>query len=206
MVKIKICGVKDLATAELLAELKVDFMGFVFAASPRQISARRATQISQMLPSQIKKVGVFVNETRSVIERLIEECSLDIVQLHGDESPKHDLNFRNCQVIKAFRVKDQNTVNEVKKFSVDYLLLDSFVANSVGGTGQTFNWDLIKGQSFTKPVILAGGLNTYNVKQVIERVNPYAVDVSSGVETNGVKDVEKIRKFVEIVRGVNYVA
>jgi len=206
VVKIKICGVKDLVTAELLAEKKVNFIGFVFAESSRQISAQKAARISRILPSNIKKVGVFVNEKISVIERLVEECNLDIVQLHGNESPEYCLGLKKCQVIKAFKVKDRNIGKESQQYPVDYLLLDSFTANAEGGSGKSFDWELTNGQTFNKPVILAGGLNSINVQEAIEKVNPYAVDVSSGVETNGVKDVAKIIEFIEKVRGVNHVA
>ena len=197
MTKIKICGLKRLQDIEYVNELLPDFIGFVFAGTKRRITDEKAA-----LNPEIKSVGVFVNDTLEHISFLANNNIIDIIQLHGDEDRKYIADLRKLtdkKIIKAVRVKDSMSVQEAKELNADYLLLDTYSnSGEYGGTGKTFNREYIPkniGNYF-----LAGGLNAENLKEIIKDTNPYAVDLSSGVETDGFKDREKIKKVIEIVR------
>lgn len=200
MTKVKICGITCRKEIEMLNELKPDFAGFVFAQSRRQLKMDEAASLCALLDPSIQKVGVFVNETRCNVMRIKEACGLDILQLHGDEPPK-DCFFEGCIVWKAIRVKDIPVLHAMKKYNADAFLLDAYSKETYGGTGKTFDWTLVQSAGSVAPVILAGGLNAGNVREAIEIVHPYAVDASSGVETGGKKDFEKIKKFIAEARG-----
>ena len=195
MTKIKICGLKRLQDIEYVNELLPDFIGFVFAGTKRRITDEKAKELKAALNPEIKSVGVFVNDTLEHISFLANNNIIDIIQLHGDEDRKYIADLRKLtdkKIIKAVRVKDSMSVQEAKELNADYLLLDTYSnSGEYGGTGKTFNREYIPkniGNYF-----LAGGLNAENLKEIIKDTNPYAVDLSSGVETDGFKDREKIK-------------
>ena len=199
MTKIKIFGLKRLQDIEYVNELLPDFIGFVFAGTKRRITDEKAKELKVALNPEIKSVGVFVNDTLEHISFLANNNIIDIIQLHGDEDRKYIADLRKLtdkKIIKAVRVKDSMSVQEAKELNADYLLLDTYSnSGEYGGTGKTFNREYIPkniGNYF-----LAGGLNQNNLEEIIKDVKPYAVDLSSGVETDGFKDREKI---IEIVR------
>lgn len=202
MIKIKICGLRRKQDIEYANMLKVDYAGFVFAPSRRRISFEEARMLIADLDTDIKKVGVFVNERREVIERACDELGLDVIQLHGDEPPENVRGFRGVSVWKAIRVENADSLKAAHNYEVDGILLDTSVIGLYGGTGLRFDLNLLEGVRFRQPVILAGGLNTDNVEEAVLKVKPFAVDVSTGVETGGYKDFEKMKKFVERVRSL----
>ncbi len=176
-------------------------MGFVFAhGSKRQISIEQAAQLCASLPPFISKVGLFVDAEPGTVEATLSACRLDTVQFHGSESPEYCAQFLSkARVIKAFRVQDpQSTLLEVARFRVDAILLDAFVPGQAGGTGATFDWSIARQvvqQGY--PTILAGGLDPSNAARAIAEVHPYALDVSSGVESSpGRKDAKKVAAFI----------
>ncbi|ENH97700.1 N-(5'-phosphoribosyl)anthranilate isomerase [Gracilibacillus halophilus YIM-C55.5] len=200
MVQVKICGLKHETAVRAAVDVGADFLGFVFAHSKRQVSVEQAKQLAQNVPSHVKKVGVFVNEELSSIQHAITEAGLDYVQLHGDESPAFCQQI-GVPVIKAFQVISTEDVEQIGAYDCAYYLLDSPAGKYRGGNGETFDWTLTKQYDFlNKRVILAGGLRQDNVQEAIDEVQPTAVDVSSGVETDGEKDVEKIQAFINTVK------
>jgi phosphoribosylanthranilate isomerase len=198
--KVKICGIQDIKTAEVAIENGADAIGFVFAESKRKISLEEARKIAENLPEKVLKIGVFVNETKEVLERTFEEVGLTHLQLHGDESPEFCRSIR-YPVIKAIRVLSENDLLNIPQYDCDYILLDSPYGKYRGGNGTTFDWNLLKKIEIQNDkLILAGGLNIENVLEAIELGNPVMVDVSSGVETNGMKDHSKIVNFIQKVK------
>jgi phosphoribosylanthranilate isomerase len=202
--KIKICGITNLEDASYAADLGVDALGFIFAKSPRQISPETAYEIIRELPPLVKTVGVFANEDVSKIKTVIEYCAIDLVQLHGDEEPYTCMELLP-RTIKALRVKDESSAHEALKYrdTVRALLLDTYAKDKMGGTGETFNWELaLKIKESGIPIILAGGLGPENIEEAIAKVRPYAVDLNSGVEVKpGKKDHALLRKTVEKIKG-----
>jgi len=198
MVKVKICGITSLEDALSAVAAGADALGFVFhPASPRHISPAQAAEIIKQLPPLIQTVGLFVNEAQDTVNRTADQCGLDVIQLHGEETPEYCDSVRR-RVIKAFRVKDINTLDALAQYHVSGSLLDAWFPAAHGGTGQTFNWG-IAAEAVTRGyrIVLAGGLTPDNVTEAVRLVQPYAVDVSSGVECfPGHKDGEKIRKFI----------
>ena len=200
-VKVKICGMTNLKDALLAAENGADAVGFIFyKESPRSISQKDVKEIVDQLPPFVETVGVFVNETSDKVNRIAEQCRLTSVQLHGNESPAFCRRIKG-RVVKAFRVKDAKSLEGISSYDVNGFLLDSYNDGGRGGTGQVFDWNLALRAKKQGPVILAGGLNPYNVYTAIHRVKPYGVDVCSGVEKSaGVKDPQKISEFIRAVR------
>jgi len=200
-IKVKICGTTSLKDAFLAVESGADAIGFIFyKMSPRNISQKEAKEIILQLPPFIETVGVFVNETSDKINRIAEQCKLNSIQLHGEESPALCRRVKR-KVIKAFRVKNADSLKSIASYDVSGFLLDSYNDGSKGGSGQVFDWNLALRVKKQGPVILAGGLNPYNIFTAIHRVKPYGVDVCSGVEKSpGIKDHEKIREFIKSVR------
>ncbi|MCP8617982.1 phosphoribosylanthranilate isomerase [Salirhabdus salicampi] len=195
--KVKICGIQDEATAKATVEAGADFIGFVFAESKRKITVERAKQIAEHIPSSVMKVGVFVNPSIEELEDTIREVGLDYAQLHGDESPEF-CQLASVPVIKSFPIKEEKDVETAANYNVDYYLFDSPGGKYRGGSGLTFNWQMVKEVDIVKEkVIVAGGLKPENVEAAIEEVEPAIVDVSSGVETDGVKDIAKIETFIK---------
>lgn len=204
MIKIKICGITNLEDAEKAVELEVDGLGFIFSKSSRRVDAEIATEIIKELPPFITTVGVFVNESMDVVKHVASVCRLNVLQFHGDELPEFCSQFGR-KIIKSFRVKNPDDLSMLPGYKgiVSAYLLDSRVKGKRGGTGETFDWELAKIALPYGRVILAGGLTPENVTAAIKAVNPYAVDVSSGVESApGKKDHEKMKRFVEAVRRI----
>jgi phosphoribosylanthranilate isomerase len=198
MVKVKICGITSLEDALTSIEAGADAVGFVFyPLSPRHIFPEQAADIIRCLPSFVQTVGLFVNEEQSVVNSTADQCGLDIVQLHGKETPEY-CEYVRRRVIKAFRVKDITTLDSLVQYHVSGYLLDAWSPLALGGTGKTFNWEIASEASNRgHRVILAGGLTPDNVAEAVRLVTPYAVDVSSGVECSpGRKDADKIRTFI----------
>ena len=203
MTKIKICGITNLEDARAAADFGADALGFVFFRdSPRAITPEKASEIIARLPAFITTVGVFVNEPREKIQETAKAAGIDVIQLHGDESPESCRLSR--RVIKGIRVKSLESLEPLIKYEglVSAFLLDAYAPHMLGGTGQVFNWDIaIEAKTFGR-IILAGGLTPENIAEAINRVKPYAVDVSSGVEIEkGKKDHQKMRLFIERAKG-----
>jgi phosphoribosylanthranilate isomerase len=197
MVKIKICGLTRQYDIDTVNACMPDYIGFVFADSKRKVSPKQATELRQRLARGISPVGVFVDETIECVLSLIRGGVIDVVQLHGMENEDYIKRLKKLTdkpIIKAIAVQNALDVRKWENSCADYLLLDS----KGGGTGQTFDWALI-GET-TKPYFLAGGLNITNVESAIDTTKPFAVDVSSGVEENGLKDRAKIDEFIRRVR------
>ena len=209
MVKIKICGLRRLEDIEIVNKYKPDYIGFVFAESPRKVSFEEARELSGLLSEDIVPVGVFVNEHMKLIVDLFREGIIEIAQLHGDEDEKYikDLKDKSIEetgkeipVINAIEIKDNTDFNDTVLEWRDSLS-DYFILDSGKGSGKTFDWSLIDKNSefFKNSIFLAGGLNSENLTSAIEEFNPFAVDLSSSVETDGFKDEEKIKEIIEIV-------
>jgi len=208
MPKIKICGITNLEDALSAVNLGADFLGFVFyKKSPRNIAPADAKKISQILPRTIGKVGVFVDAKEQQVKNILKTCSLDYVQLHGNEDAEYCRKLsgrgkKKVKIIKAFRIKDTESLKDISDYDVDLYLLDTFDKNTRGGSGKSFNWNLVsKLRNFDLPIILSGGLNHKNVKKAIKRLKLFAVDVSSGVErSKGKKDYRLMRDFILAVK------
>ena len=209
MVKLKICGMRRSEDIEMANRYKPDYIGFVFADSPRKVSYGQAKELSSLLSDDIVPVGVFVNEHMKLIVDLFKDGIIEMAQLHGDEDEKYIRNLKDksieetgkqIPVINAIEIKDGADYNdELLKWrdsASDYFILDSGK-----GSGKTFDWSLIDKESefFKNSIFLAGGLNSENLALAIEEFNPFAVDLSSSVETEGFKDEEKIKKIIEIM-------
>lgn len=200
--KIKICGIRREEDVRFLNESMPDYAGFVFAPSRRNVTPEKALFLRRELNRRIPVFGVFVNAPAEYICDRVMEGSIDAVQLHGDESEQEILELKkhvSIPVIKAVRVRETDDIRLADQLPCDFLLLDTYSSAGYGGTGKTFAWEMIPEQ-LSHPFFLAGGLDEHNVRQAIGQVGCYGVDVSGGVETGGVKDGQKIRRLVEIVR------
>nr|WP_295970571.1 phosphoribosylanthranilate isomerase [uncultured Bacillus sp.] len=202
--KVKICGLMSREAALCAVRQGADATGFVFAKSKREISLESAKRIIEGLPVEILKVGVFVNPTKERIEEAVSVAGINVIQLHGEESPEFCASIQ-YPVIKAFSISSPSDLANIHEYSCDYVLLDGPKGkNYHGGNGLSFDWKMLSGFDFKdKKVIFAGGLNPQNVAQAILEANPYMVDVSSGVETDGQKDLMKIKDFLANVKAVN---
>jgi phosphoribosylanthranilate isomerase len=200
MTWIKICGITNIDDALEAVSLGADALGFIFAPSPRQIDDAAARDILGHLPRSTWKVGVFVNEELKKVERIAEDCSLDAVQLHGQEPPEYCRQI-SLPVIKAIAVKDVESLKEMERYFFSSILLDAWSTDRAGGTGKTFCWEMALEARKKRNFILSGGLNPLNVYQAIEKLRPIGVDVCSGVERIlGKKDRSKMIEFVREVR------
>ncbi|MFT9496718.1 phosphoribosylanthranilate isomerase [Anaerosolibacter sp.] len=199
MLKVKICGLTREEDIDYVNHLLPDYAGFVFAASKRQVTLEQAKKLIEKLDNRIEKVGVFVNPAMEEVRKIAECCKLDILQFHGEEKPE-DIEKFTQRVWKAFRIKDVESYKELNQYEVDGYLLDSFMKGQQGGTGQAFDWYLNADIHKNKCIILAGGLSADNLQEAVKEMKPHVVDVSSGVESNGHKDFEKMKKFIEKVR------
>lgn len=194
MKKIKICGLKRREDIEYVNKYQPDYIGFVFAGKKRKLTYDQVVDLKKYLTSSIQVVGVFVNEDISFVEKLVKEHVIDLVKLHGQEDQKYIQALKekvDVSIIKAIQIKNEDSFNE--HYDVDYYLYD----HGTGGTGESFDWSMLK--EVDKPVFLAGGINLLNVDDALKK-NVYALDVSSGVETDGFKDEKKIKKIVRRVR------
>ena len=209
MVKLKICGMRRAEDIEMANSYKPDYIGFVFAESPRKVSYEQAKELSDLLSEDIVPVGVFVNEHMKLIVDLFKDGIIEMAQLHGDEDEKYIRNLKDksieetgkqIPVINAIEIKDgADYDDELLKWrdsASDYFILDSGK-----GSGKTFDWSLLDKESefFENSIFLAGGLNSENLALAIEEFNPFAVDLSSSVETDGFKDEKKIKEIIEIM-------
>ena len=197
-VKVKVCGMTSLKDALVAVEGGADAVGFIFyKKSPRSVTMKTVREIVLELPPFVDTVGVFVDETAEQINKIADYCNLDIIQLHGDESPTFCKKIRR-KVIKAFRIKDMQSVKKISNFQVSGFLLDTFSEKLHGGTGKVFDWNLALPAKKFGPVIMAGGLTPNNVQQAVRQIRPYGVDVCSGVESEpGIKDHKKVRAFLK---------
>lgn len=202
MTKVKICGITTVADALMAVEAGADALGLVFYdKSPRNLEPARAVEIVRALPPFIQVVGLFVHAPLDFVNTVTDRCRLDVVQLHGDESPEFCAAV-NRRVIKAFRIKDITSLDHMDEYNVAGYLLDAWSPKAFGGTGVTFNWDTAIVAKKFGPIILAGGLTPDNVAEAVEYVSPYGVDVSSGVEAeHRKKDPEKVRQFIRQAKG-----
>jgi phosphoribosylanthranilate isomerase len=197
-VKVKICGLTNSADMMAAVEGGADALGFIFhEPSPRHISIAAAAKMVRDLPPFIIRVGVFVNAPEDTVLRAVGECGLTLLQFHGDEPPEFCLGF-GVMSMKAFRMRDAASLDLLAQYPTDAWLLDSYLADKLGGTGATFNWDLARqAKGRGRPIFLAGGLTPENVAEAVRQVGPFGVDVSSGVEASqGKKDLEKLRAFI----------
>jgi len=204
MVRVKFCGFTNLADALAASRLGIHAIGFIFVKnSPRYIEPEKTAEITSQLAPFILRVGVFCNTDISRIEEIASVCNLDIIQLHGDESSSFCKKIKEkFRCIKVLKIKDKKSLDVITEYNfVDAILLDTYKEDMAGGTGETFNWDIAReARKFDVPIILSGGINPDNVKQAIKEVNPYAVDVSSGIEKSpGVKDHELMARFIASV-------
>ena len=192
MTKVKICGLSTKGAVETAVSAGADYIGFVFAPSKRQVTLEQAAELAKFIPSHIQKVGVFISPSRAELLEAVDKVGLDFVQVHGQVA---DDLFENlsCASIQAVQVDGDG---HVPNSQADYLLFDAPVA----GSGQTFDWGQLDTTELSQPFFIAGGLNEDNVARAIQHFSPFAVDVSSGVETDGQKDHEKIRRFIERVK------
>lgn len=204
MSRVKICGITNLEDALAAVEAGADLLGFNFyARSPRCVSPADARRIVERLPEGVEGIGVFVNEAGPAeVERIARECGLSAVQLHGDETPEFCRGLRGLKTIKALRVRADYNPAAAASYGTDAVLLDAYAPDAYGGTGHTFDWTLARRtRDAVSRLILAGGLTPENVAEAIGAVEPYAVDVCSGVETSpGRKSFHLMRRFIERVR------
>ncbi|MDH4161359.1 MAG: phosphoribosylanthranilate isomerase [Nitrospirota bacterium] len=201
MIRIKICGITNLDDAMAAAEAGADALGFIFyKKSPRYVEPLRAAEIIAQLPPFVTPVGVFVNEREEKIRETVSLACLQAVQLHGDETPEFCQRF-GTRVIKAFQIKNKESLKHMSHFRVSAYLLDSYKEGLRGGTGEIFDWHLaVVAKTFGR-IILAGGLTPDNVTEAVKLVQPYGVDVAGGVEREkGLKDHGKLKKFITEVR------
>jgi phosphoribosylanthranilate isomerase len=201
-VKVKICGITSVADGQMAAAAGADMIGLMFYdQSPRHITLPQAAEIARELPPFVLRVGVFVNPDEDLVMRAITQCGLNLLQFHGDEPSEFCTRF-GVFSLKALRVRDEESLQTLENFQTDAFLLDACSKTGLGGTGETFNWDLaIAARKFAKPIFLAGGLTPENVEEAVRKVRPFAVDVSSGVESApGKKDPAKVVAFISAAR------
>ena len=208
MTRIKICGITNRKEIGFLNKYQPEYAGFVFAKSRRQVSVEQAAELVTELAPVVKRVGVFVDDDVEQVAAIAESAGLDAVQLHGNENGQYTRVLRSLlkpgtEIWKALRMDEEHlpVYELLSSMDIDRLLLDTYVEGSNGGSGKCFDWRLVSKLETTLPIVLAGGLNPGNVKQAIGQISPYAVDTSSGVESDGVKDEQKLKAFIEAVRG-----
>ncbi|MEO4053995.1 phosphoribosylanthranilate isomerase [Solibacillus sp. CAU 1738] len=201
MTKVKICGLKTPEHVETAVKCGADFVGFVFAPSKREISIEEANLLAQYIPEVVKTVGVFVNEEPERIQEIASKVPLDYIQYHGDETNEL-IQKIGLPSIKAFSIRKVEDVKRAATFDVDYYLFDSPGTDFRGGSGQTFDWNLLEEVNIPrKKVMIAGGLRADNVAAAVTLISPAAVDVSSGVEVNSKKDHTLIEAFIKAAKG-----
>lgn len=201
MTKVKICGIRNLEDALKAHELGADFLGFIFFEnSPRKLEPAEARLIIRELPKNVLKVGLFLDQDLNKVKDTAFKCGLDLLQLHGNEDPGYCARLKKTfKIIKSFKVKDKASVERASDYDVcDHYLFDTYVKGVPGGTGVSFDWDILTGMAFERPIFLAGGLTPKNVGEAVKRLKPYAVDVASGVEESpGKKNHKLLKEFIE---------
>ena len=204
MEMVKVCGITNVADARVAAEAGADAVGFIFAESPRKVGVEDARGISIALPENVLKVGVFVNEPPEEVLRMAAEAGLDMVQLHGDETPEMVAAVRTggFPVMKAVLVRNAEALADVEAFEADLLLLDAYSEAARGGTGKTFDWGVAKSLEGRGNIVVSGGLAPENVREAIEFFEPYGVDASSSLEdAPGKKNEDAVRRFIVAAKG-----
>lgn len=209
--RVKVCGITRPEDAKKATELGVDALGFIFVRkSPRCIDVRKAWDIIRSIPSFISRVGVFVNSDIEMVKGVVDECGLSQVQLHGEESVDYCRQLkdwrRSLSICKAFRVRKDSCGEELENYTdnVHSILLDTYVSGRAGGTGETFDWQVIDHLALQKPLILAGGLTPENVAEAVSVARPYAIDVNSGIEDRpGIKNHQKMLAVFDAVRAAD---
>lgn len=197
MSKIKICGLSRKCDIDYVNELMPDYIGFVFAKSRRQIDRRKAEKLREMLNENVQTVGVFVNEDINKVAYMANNSIIDMIQLHGSEDETYVKSLRyktDAKIIKAFKINSYEDIKMANESDAEYILLD----NGNGGTGKSFDWGYV--DNIDRPYFLAGGINESNLEAAL-RLQPYAIDLSSGIETDGFKDYNKIKNVIRTVRG-----
>lgn len=201
---IKLCGIRRIEDIEYVNEFLPNYVGFVMADSKRKVTLDQLIFLKENLYPKIKAVGVFVNEKIENIKKVAPY--LDVIQLHGDEDSDYinilNNEIKDKEIWKAVRVTNASSIKNAEMLPCDKLLFDSFSKNAYGGTGDIANWGIIKESTITKPFFLAGGLNLSNIENAINEVSPFGIDISSGIETDGVKDRKKIENIINLLRGV----
>ena len=200
MTKVKICGLKEVLHVQAAVDAGADAIGFVFAPSKRLVSIAQAHELAKHVPPGVLKIGVFVNPTSEELRAAVEGVPLDYVQYHGEETPDF-ITEQGYPAIKALSVRSEKDVKAAAQYAVDYYLFDAPGTDFKGGSGHTFDWTLLEDAGIPKEkLILAGGLKQENIVEALAFVTPFMIDVSSGVETDGVKDIEKIKGFLQAVK------
>jgi phosphoribosylanthranilate isomerase len=204
MTMVKVCGITNPADARVAAEAGADAVGFIFAESPRLVSAEEARRISLALPENVLKVGVFVNAPPEEVLRVAREAGLDLAQLHGDETPEAVAAVRaaGLPVMKALRVRNADDLADVERFDADLFLLDAYSEKARGGTGERFDWGVAKSLKGRGNIVVSGGLAPENVREALDFFEPYGVDASSSLEdAPGKKNEESVRRFIVAAKG-----
>lgn len=210
MTAVKICGITDPENLRASCKSGARFIGFVFyEPSPRNISFDIAWNLAREVPTGVRSIGLFVDPKDDFLEHIISGIQLDMIQLHGSESPERVAEIKDkfkMPVIKAIRIHDESDLDGIERYELvaDWLLFDAKSSKAQGGTGESFDWNVLEGRTFSKPWMLSGGLTPENICEALKALNPDAVDVSSGVEMErGVKDPQKIRAFIDAVKDTN---
>ena len=206
--RVKICGIKSKEEIAIINDFPVEYIGFIFAESKRKVLPEDAAQLKASLRKDIQVVGVFVNESVDKVNEIIDQCGLDVVQLHGEESPEYCKQIHQ-KVWKSIPVKNAQSLKKINDYQqvVDGILLETYSKDQKGGTGKAFDWDLVKNLQDSLPLkdfILAGGLNPNNIKRAIDTLQPTIIDLNSGLETDGYKDRNKITQLFNRLKEVNY--
>lgn len=204
--KIKFCGIRRKEDVQYINELEPDYMGMILTSGfRRSVGIEQAKELVDECNPKVKKVGVFVNQSIEEVLNISTKLSLDVIQLHGEENLEYIEKISDkakCQIWKAVRVKCADEIRVADTFPVDLLVLEGYVTGEVGGTGVEADWELIAKNPPRKPFLLAGGLTPQNVEGVSKIVKPFGVDVSSGIETDGIKDFNKMKEIIIKIRGV----
>lgn len=201
MTKVKICGLSKPEHVQAAIEAGADAVGFVFAPSSREISIQQAQELAKLVPDFVMKIGVFVDAETEILQRTFEQVPLDYIQYHGDESPDF-IRQTDLPSIKALSISDEEDVRRAASYEVDYFLFDTPGVEYRGGSGRAFDWSLLEHAGVPREkIILAGGLHEGNVQEAVRQVQPFMVDVSSGVEIGKQKDAGRIEAFIKTAKG-----
>ncbi|MDO5560294.1 MAG: phosphoribosylanthranilate isomerase [Oscillospiraceae bacterium] len=200
--KLKLCGIRSSEDIEYMNEFRPDYIGYVFAPSPRRITPKHARKLNKKLAIGIRSAGVFVNEPVDELIDAVKISGVDVIQLHGDETREYISELRKLtdkKIWKAVRVRDSSDIVRADMFGADALVLDSYSRSRYGGTGKTSDWDVISNIRISTPFFMAGGIDTSNLSNCVSEIDPYGIDISGGIETDGHKDHEKIKQIMKII-------